>query len=281
MSAVVSQAEKAVRFQALHRRPGAFVIPNPWDAGSARMLASLGFEALATSSGAVAVTLGLHGGVITRGQALAHAAQVAAATNLPVTADLENGYGDAPESVAETVRLSAETGVVGGSIEDAAGDGARHIYDLSHAIERVQAAVAAARALPTPFVLTARAENFLRGCPDLDDTIRRLQAFEAAGADVLYAPNLPDLASIRLVCSAVTKPVNVIVGTPGLCFPVAALAAAGVRRISLGPALLQAAITTMVRAAKDIQEQGSFAFAEQALSFGDVTDLMQGLAKRV
>src|SRR5262245_35820671 len=274
MSAVVSQAEKAVQFQALHHRPGAFVIPNPWDAGSARILASLGFEALATSSGALAATLGLRDGAITREHALAHAAQVASATNLPVTADLENGYGDAPESVAETLRLSAEAGVVGGSVEDCTGDGTRRIYDLSHAVERVQAAVAAARALPTPFVLTARAENFLRGRADLADTIRRLQAFEAAGADVLYAPNLPDLESIRLVCSAVTKPVNVIVGTPDLCFPVAALAEAGVRRISLGPALLQTAITAMVQAAKDVRTHGSFAFAERALTFGLLNRLM-------
>jgi len=274
MSALVSQAEKAARFQALHRRPEAFVVPNPWDAGSACILASLGFEALATTSGGLAVTLGLHDGTVRREQALAHVVQVAAATNLPVTADLENGYGDAPESVAETLRLSAEAGVVGGSIKDAAGDGARRIYDLSHAIERIQAAVAVARSLPIPFVLTARAENFLRGRPDLDDTIRRLQAFEAAGADALYAPNLPDLASIRLVCSAVTKPVNVIVGAPGQCFPVAELAEAGVRRISLRPVLLRVAIKAMVRAAKDIRTHGSFAFVEHSLSFSDLSRLM-------
>ena len=271
MSALVSQAEKAALFQALHSRPGAFVVPNPWDAGSACILASLGFEALATTSGGLAVTLGLRDGTITREQALAHVVQVAAVTNLPVTADLENGYGDAPESVAETLRLSAEAGVVGGSIEDV--DAARRIYDLSHAIERIQAAVAVARSLPIPFVLTARADNFLRGRPDLDDTIRRLQAFEAAGADVLYAPNLPDLASIRLVCSAVTKPVNVIVGAPGQCFPVAELAEAGVRQISLGPVLLRAAITAMVHAAKDIRTHGSFAFVEHSLSFSDLSRL--------
>lgn len=274
MSAVVSQAAKAAQFQALHRRPGLFVVPNPWDAGSARILASLGFEALATSSGALAVTLGLRDGAVTREHSLAHATQVVAATNLPVTADLENGYGDAPEAVAETLRLSAEAGVVGGSIEDAAGDGDRRIYDLSHALERVQAAVAVVRSLPTPFVLTARAENFLRGRPDLDDTIRRLQAFEAAGADVLYAPNLPDLASIRRVCSAVGKPVNVMVGAPGQCFSVAALAEVGVRRISLGPVLLQTAISAMINAAKGIRTDGSFAFAERALTFGDLNRLM-------
>lgn len=274
MSAVVSQVVKAAQFQALHRQPGPFVVPNPWDAGSARMLASLGFEALATSSGALAVTLGLRDGAITREHSLAHAAQIVAATNLPVTADLENGYGDAPESVAETLRLSAEAGVVGGSIEDAASDGARRIYDLSHAVERVQAAVAVVRSMPTPFVLTARAENFLRGRADLDDTIRRLQAFEAAGADVLYAPNLPDLASIRTVCSAVSKPVNVMVGAPGQCFSVAALAEAGVRRISLGPVLLQTALTAMMNAARDIKTDGSFAFAEGAMTFGDLNRLM-------
>ena len=238
------------------------------------MLTSLGFEALATSSGALAVTLGRRDGRVSRDQVLAHAAALVAASDLPVSADLENGYGDRPETVAETVRLAAEVGLVGGSIEDAASDGARAIYELSHAIERVAAAVAAARALPFPFLVTARAENYLRGRPDLDDTIRRLQAFAAAGADVLYAPNLPDLATVRAVCQSVSQPVNVMVGAKGQCFPVDALAAAGVRRISLGPTLLRVALSAVIGAVRDIRERGSFEFGEAAISFGALDQTM-------
>lgn len=273
-----TQDSKAKKFQALHQRPGAFVIPNPWDVGTARMLAGLGFEALATTSGGLAVTLGLRDGegIVTRDTALAHARALVDASDLPVSADLENGYGDAPETVAETVRLAAAAGLVGCSIEDATGDRARPIYDKPLAVERVMAAVEAARSLPFPFVLTARAENFLRGRPDLDDTIERLQAFEAAGADVLYAPNLPDIASIRSVCGAVSKPVNVMVGAKGQCFSVAELTAVGVRRVSLGPTFFRAAMGAFLQAAREVKEQGTFTFAESAVSFGELNALMAG-----
>src|SRR5437870_8856000 len=195
-----SQSDKAARFRALHRGPGAFLIPSPWDAGSARALAGLGFQALATSSGACAGTLGRRDGKVTREEALAHARAIVMATELPVSADLETGFGDTPAAAAETIRLAAGVGLVGGSIEDATGDKAKPLYDIGHATERVAAAVQAARALPFPFTLTARAEGFLRGNTSLDDAIKRLQAFEQAGADVLMAPGLPDLASVRAVC---------------------------------------------------------------------------------
>src|SRR5262245_21384583 len=201
-----TQSDKATHFKTLHQGPGAFMIPNPWDAGSARILAGLGFQALATSSGAAAGVLGRRDGRITREESLALARAIVMATDLPVSADLEKGFGDAPEVVAETIRLAAEAGLVGGSIEDATGDRNKPLYDIGHATERVAAAAQAARALPFPFTLTARAENFLRGNPDLEDTLKRLQAFEKAGADVLFAPGLPDLASVRAVCAAVSKP---------------------------------------------------------------------------
>ena len=259
------QAEKAAVFRALHARPGAFVIPNPWDAGSARILAALGFEALATTSAGLAFMLGRRDGGAGREETLANARAIAGATDLPVSADLENGFGDAPEAAAETIRLAAGTGLVGGSIEDASGDAARPIYDHGHAVERVAAAVAAARALPFPFVLTARAENFLHGRADLDDTIRRLQAFERAGADVLYAPGLPSLDAIRAVCAAVSRPVNVLAGGSGAAPSVAALAEAGVKRISVGSALSRAALGGFMRAVQEIKERGTFEFARDAL----------------
>ncbi|HEV8440523.1 MAG TPA: isocitrate lyase/phosphoenolpyruvate mutase family protein, partial [Methylomirabilota bacterium] len=218
-----SQSDKAARFRALHEAPRAFVIPNPWDAGSARILAGLGFPALATSSGASAGMLGRRDGQVTRDEALAHARAIVEATDLPVSADLEKGFGDAPAAAAETIRRAAAVGLVGGSIEDATGDKDKPLYDLAHATERVAAAVEAARALPFAFTLTARAENFLRGNPSLDDTIKRLAAFERAGADVLFAPGLPDLAAVRAVCAAVSKPVNFMVGIKGKSFTVAEL----------------------------------------------------------
>src|SRR5712664_1405500 len=205
---MTAQNDKAKRFRALHQGPRAFVIPNPWDAGSARVLAGLGFEALATSSGASAGVLGRRDGAVTREEALAHARAIVNATDLPVSADLEKGFGDAPAAAAETIRLAAEVGLVGGSIEDASGDKDKPLYDLSLAAERVAAAVQAARSLPFPFTLTARAENYLRGNPNLDDTIKRLRAFEAAGADVLMAPGLPDLGAVRTVCAALSRPFN-------------------------------------------------------------------------
>jgi 2-methylisocitrate lyase-like PEP mutase family enzyme len=265
-----SLVEKGERFRALHARPGAFVIPNPWDAGTARMLASLGFEALTTTSAGLAFTLGERdgSGAVTREQTLANARAIASATDLPVAADLEHGFGDAPEAAAETIRLAGEVaGVVGGSIEDSTGDPQRPLYDFQHAVERVAAAAEAARALPFPFVFVARAENYLHGRPDLDDTIRRLQSYEAAGADVLFAPGLTRAEDIRTVCSSLTKPVNVLMGLKGLSetFTVATLAALGVKRISLGSALARAALGAFVRAAREIREHGTFAFAEDAL----------------
>src|ERR687892_80111 len=273
-----SQADKAKKFHALHERAGAFVIPNPWDVGTARILAGLGFEALATTSAGLAFALGRRDGegAVSRDEALAHAHTIVSATPLPVSADLENGFGDAPKTAAETIRLAADAGLVGASIEDATGDPDRPIYDASPAVERIAAAVEAARALPFPFTLTARAENFLHGRPDLDDTIRRLQAFEAAGADVLYAPGLRDLVMIRTVCAAVGKPVNVVMGLAGAAFSKGDLSAAGVRRISLGSALSRAALGAFLRAAREIKERGTFSFAGGAASFADLDPFMQG-----
>lgn len=270
-----TQAEKAERFQALHARPGAFVIPNPWDAGTARILTSMGFEALTTTSAGLAFALGRRDGAAGRDETLANARAIAGATHLPVAADLENGFGDAPETVAETIRLAAEAaGLVGGSIEDASGDPAKPIYDLGHAVERMHAAVQAARALPFPFVLVGRAENFLHGRPDLDDTIRRLQAFEAAGADALFAPGLTRPDDIRTVCASVGKPVNVIMGLKGASLSVADLAALGVRRISVGSALSRAALGAFVRAAREIHERGTFTFADDALPYPEANAFM-------
>ena len=273
----VSQADKGARFQALHERPGAFVIPNPWDAGTARILEGLGFEALTTTSAGLAFTLGRRdgSGAVSRDETLANAKAIADATDLPVAADLENGFGDAPEAAAETIRLAGElAGLVGGSIEDTTGDPRRPIYDFQYAVERVAAAAEAARALAFPFVLVGRAENFLHGRPDLDDTIRRLQAFEAAGADALYAPGLTTAEQIRTVCASVRKPVNVVMGLKSASFSVAQLAALGVRRISVGSALSRAALGAFVRAAREIREQGTFRFAEDALPYADANDLV-------
>jgi 2-methylisocitrate lyase-like PEP mutase family enzyme len=269
-----SQIEKANAFRALHERAGAFVIPNPFDAGTARILAGLGFEALATTSAGCAFGLGRRDGGITREEALAHAGMIVEATPLPVSADLENGFGHAPEAAALTVRLAAEAGLVGCSIEDASGDAARPIYDFGHAVERVAAAVAAARALSFRFTLTARAENFLHGRPDLDDTIARLQAFEAAGADVLYAPGLRAIEPISKVCGALGKPVNVLAGVGPQPLTVEEHAAAGVRRISLGSALSRAALGAFLDAAHEIKEQGSFSFMSRAASFAEVESFM-------
>lgn len=260
-----TQLQKAERFRALHLGPGAFVMPNPWDGGSACLLAGLGFQALATSSGAAAGTLGRRDGAISRDEALAATRVIVEATDLPVAADLENGFGDAPEDAAETIRRAAAVGLVGGSIEDATGRADRPLYDFEHAVERVAAAAEAARGLGFPFTLTARAENFLRGRPDLDDTIRRLQAFEHAGADVLFAPALPDLAAVRAVCAAVGRPVNFMVAIRGRSFSVAELQAAGVRRISLATSLYRAAMTGLLDAAREVAEHGSFGYLDQGL----------------
>jgi 2-methylisocitrate lyase-like PEP mutase family enzyme len=261
-----SQKDKAEAFRALHQRKHAFIIPNPWDAGSARLLASLGFEALATSSGASAGILGRRDGGVTRAEALEQARDIVGATSLPVSADLENGFGDDPREAAETIRRAAGVGLVGGSIEDFSGNQAKRLYEMSHAVERVAAAAEAARALGFGFVLTARCENFLRGNPDLDDTIKRLQAFEAAGADVLMAPGLPDLAAVKAVCSAVTKPVNFMAGIRGKSFTVGELESAGVRRISLATSLYRAAMTGLHNAAREAKETGTFAYLDRTMT---------------
>jgi 2-methylisocitrate lyase-like PEP mutase family enzyme len=255
-----TQAEKAEAFRALHARPGAFIIPNPWDAGTARLLAALGFEALATTSLGLACSLGRSdgAGAVTRSEALDNCRAIAGATDLPVNADLENGYAHEPRAAAEAIRLAAEAGVVGGSIEDATGDPARPIYDFSLAVERVAAAVETARALPFSFVLTARAENLLHGRLDLDDTIRRLQAFERVGADVLYAPGLRDLAAIRTVAAAVGKPLNVVMSAADPAITAAELAEAGVKRISVGGALARLALAAFLQGAREMKDRGGF-----------------------
>ena len=270
-----SQAEKAKKFQALHAREGAFVIPNPWDAGTARILAALGFEALTTTSAGLAFTLGRRDGAgeVSRDETLANAKAIVDATDLPVAADLENGFGHTPEAAAETIRLAGEVaGLVGGSIEDATGDEKRPIYEFELAVERVAAAAEAAHDLLFPFVLVGRAENFLHGRPDLDDTIRRLQAFAAAGADALYAPGLTRADDIRIVCASVNKPVNVVMGLKNGSFSVAELAALGVRRISVGSALSRAALGGFVRAAREIRQYGTFEFAVDALPYADANE---------
>ena len=272
----VSQSDKAVRFRALHAAPGAFVIPNPWDAGSARILAALGFPALATSSGASAGTLGRRDGKVTREEALAHSRAIVDATDLPVAADLEKGFGDAPSAAAETIRLAASVGLVGGSIEDATGDKQTPLFDIATATARVAAAVAAARALSFPFTLTARTENFLRGNPDLEDTIKRLQAFEKAGADVLMAPGLPDLAAVRAVCAAVKKPVNFMVGIKGKSFTAAELTAAGVKRISLASSLYRTAMSGLIDAAREVKAAGTFGYVDRGVTSAELAGFMEG-----
>jgi 2-methylisocitrate lyase-like PEP mutase family enzyme len=270
-----SQADKAARFRKLHEGPGAFVIPNPWDGGSARILAGLGFQALATSSGAAAGVLGRRDGHITRDEALAQVRLMVAATDLPISADFEKGFGDEPAVVAETVRLAAQAGLVGCSIEDATGNQEKPLYDFAFAVERVRAAAQAARQAGFPFTLTARTENFLRGNPDLDDTLERLRAFADAGADVLFAPGLPDLAAVEKVCKSVARPVNFMVGIKGKSFSVAELERAGVRRISLATSLYRAAMTGLVEAAREVRESGTFDYLERSLSTPDLGKFMQ------
>ena len=272
---MLTQNKKAIRFRALHDLPGVFVIPNPWDIGSARLLTGLGFQALATSSAASAAALGRRDGRLTREEALAHAGSIVNATDLPVSADLEKGFGDSPEVVAETVRLAAGAGLVGCTIEDSTGNPDKPLYDHRLAVERIAAAANAARALPFPFIVTARAHNFLFAAPSLDDTISRLQAFEKAGADVLFAPGLPDLAAVRAVCAAVSKPVNFMVGIKGKSFSVDELATAGVKRISLATSLYRAAMTGMLDAVREVKDKGQFSFLDRCLTTPELTKLMQ------
>jgi 2-methylisocitrate lyase-like PEP mutase family enzyme len=270
----VSREEKYKVFLALHARPGAFVIPNPWNAGTARILTALGFEALATTSAGYAFDAGRldSSAGLTRDGVLENAKAIADATHLPVSADLEDGFGRSPESCAETIGLASDVGLAGGSIEDATGDAGAPIYEFDLAVARVSAAAAVART--RHFVLTARAENFLHGRPDLGDTIRRLQAFEQAGADVLYAPGLPSLDAIRTVCASVTKPVNVVMGLKGATYSVGELAAAGVRRISVGGAFARAALGAFVRAALEVRDHGTFGFAAEAIPYAEVRTYM-------
>ena len=264
------QSDKARQFAELHK--SCFVIANAWDAGSARVLAGLGYQALATSSGAHAGTLGKRDGRVTREEALEHARAIVEATDLPVSADLENCFADAPKAAAETVWLASDVGLVGCSIEDATRD---RVYEFSHALDRVAAAVEVARSLSVPFVLTARAENFVRGKPDLDDTIKRLQAYEKAGADVLMAPGLPDLESVRRVCAALSKPFNFMAGIKGKSFSVPELQAAGVRRISLATSLWRMAMSGAIEAAREVKEKGSFGFLDRSLGTPDISKFMR------
>ncbi len=264
---------KSTAFRALHEREGAFIIPNPWDVGSARMLASLGFEALATTSAGMAFSLGYGDGQVAWESIMAHCQDIVAATDLPVSADLEKGIGDSPESAAETVREAAGVGLAGCSLEDFTGDAANPIFLFDLAVARIEAAVAASRALPDDFVLTARCENLIHGIDDLDDTIRRLQAYEAAGADVLYAPGLRNLESVRKVCQSVRKPVNVL-PPPGAGFTQANLSEAGAKRISVGSLLARVAYGAFLGASREMVEAGSFEFAKSAASFAEIEGLL-------
>jgi 2-methylisocitrate lyase-like PEP mutase family enzyme len=270
----VSQMEKAVSFRLLHDGSGVFVLPNPWDVGSARILAGLGFKALATSSAASAAAIGRRDGQLTREQALAHARAIVEATELPVSADLERGFGDAPESIPETIKLAADVGLVGCTIEDTTGDPEHPLYDDVLAMERIAAAAEAARALPFPFTLTARAHNLLYATPSLAATIARLCAFERAGADVLFAPGLPDLDAVRAVCAAVSKPVNFMVGIKGKSFSVSELAAAGVRRISLATSLYRAAMTELLTVGTEVRDSGRFDFLDRTVTTADLYKIM-------
>jgi len=270
-----SPSEKGKAFRALHEREAAFIIPNPWDVGSARLLAHFGFEALATTSMGYAFSLGRQDNSLDREETLAHASQIVSATHLPVSADLENGFGDSPGTVAETIRLAASAGLVGGSIEDASGEPDRPIYELDHAIERVRAAAEAAHSLSFPFTLTARAENYLHGRPDIRDTVKRLQAYQDAGADVLYAPGRTTRDDIAAVVSSVNRPVNVLMGLRGVQLTLAELSALGVKRVSVGSALYRTAIGAFMRAAQEMRESGSFSFASQAATPRELSGIMR------
>ncbi|MBI5323565.1 isocitrate lyase/phosphoenolpyruvate mutase family protein [Bradyrhizobium sp.] len=265
-----TQLEKAETFRALHERPGAFIIPNPWDAGTARLLAAMGFEALATTSLGLANTLGR--ATPSLAEIIDNCRAIAEATDLPVNADLENCGADEPKAASQAIRLAAEAGAVGGSIEDATGERSNPIYDFNLAVERVQAAVEVARSLPFPFTLTARAENFLYGRKDVDDTIKRLQAFEAAGADVLYAPGLYDLATIKTVVSALKKPFNLVMGFADPTLTVPQLSAAGVKRISVGGAMARVALAAFLKCAREMKDQESFTYVREMAPMKEVRE---------
>jgi 2-methylisocitrate lyase-like PEP mutase family enzyme len=270
-----TQLDKGRAFRALHARNRAFIIPNPWDIGTARLLARLGFEALATTSAGYAFSLGQRDNTISRDQMMVHVGDIVSATDLPVSADLENGFGDDPNTVAETIRRAAAAGLVGGSIEDATTRRDQPVYEHAHAVERVRAAVEVTRSLDFPFTLTARAENYLVGRPDLSDTIKRLQAYQEAGADVLYAPGLASKDDIAAVISAVDRPVNVVMGLQGVRLGLAELSAIGVKRVSVGSALSRAALGAFLRAASEMLEHGTFGFADQAVSYRDISTMFE------
>jgi 2-methylisocitrate lyase-like PEP mutase family enzyme len=271
-----TQTEKAIAFRALHERDHAFIIPNPWDVGTARLLAALGFEALATTSAGYAFSLGQRDNTVGREQMMEHARTIVSATDLPVSADLENGFGDDPLIVAETIQLAGDAGLAGCSIEDMANRPDHPIYDFEIAVERVRAAAEAARALPYLFTLTARAENYLVGRRDLADTIRRLQAYQEAGADVLYAPGLASKEDIASVVSSVDRPVNVVMGLQGVQLSLAELSEIGVKRVSVGSALSRAALGAFLRAAREMRESGTFTFGADAVSFREISALFKG-----
>ncbi len=273
---MLTQSEKGQKFRAMHQREQAFIIPNPWDAGTARMLTYLGFEALATTSAGYAFSVGRKDNSVDRNQAIGHVAALAMATDLPVSADLENGFGDDPEAAAETIKLAAGVGAVGGSIEDATGRADGPIYCLEHAVARVEAAAEAAKALPFAFTLTARAENYLHGRPDLKDTITRLQAYQEAGADVLYAPGLSTKDDIAAVVGSVDRPVNVVMGLRGVQLSVEELSAMGVKRVSVGSSLSRAALGAFLRAAREMKDQGTFTFAADAASMAEISAMFEG-----
>jgi len=272
---MLTQFEKGRAFRALHERKGAFIIPNPWDIATARLLAHLGFEALATTSMGYALSTGRLDNTIGREETLANASAIASATDLPVSADLENCFGDEPQIVAETIGLAAAAGVVGGSVEDATGRPDHPIYGKEHAVERVRAAAAAARSLPFAFTLTARAENYLHGHPDIKDTIARLQSYQEAGADVLYAPGLSTKEDIAAVVSSVDRPVNVVMGLRGVQLSLADLAAIGVRRVSIGSSLFRATLGAFLRAAREMGEHGTFNFAADAVSPREISAIFK------
>jgi 2-methylisocitrate lyase-like PEP mutase family enzyme len=275
---MTSQAEKARLFESLHQQDRAFIIPNPWDVGSAKLLAHLSFKALASTSAGYAFSSGVADCAVGRDDMLRHLTDLCGATDLPVNADLENGYGDSPETVAETITLAAQTGIVGGSIEDFSGDPSQPIYPLDVAVERVRAGIEAARALPFHFIFTARAENFLHGNPDLKDTIRRLQAFQEAGADVLYAPGLSKKEDIEAVVSSVDRPVNVLCGGGAMRLTADELSRIGVKRISTGSSLSLAALGAFLRACAEMQEHGTFDFVRQGAGYKDITAMLTGKA---
>ena len=277
----LTQAQKVAAFRALHERTRAFIMPNPWDAGTARLLAHLGFEALATTSAGHAFSLGQRDGTVARSQVVAHVTALAASVELPLSIDLENGFGDTPEIAAETIRFASAAGAAGGSIEDSTGRTDRPVYDIQHAADRIRAAAEAARALPAGFVLTARAENYVVGRPDLRDTIARLQAYQEAGADVLYAPWLQSAADITSVMGSVDRPVNVLMGVPGLPLSLEDLSAMGVRRISVGGSLARFAFGAVHRAAREMREHGTFGFVADALPTRELNEMFTVTGERL